>query len=144
MLFFLNIISGRLNCYIVYILFFKGGFGIISYYIDFFLVLLLILILRTLLYGFFFIAIIFIIIIFIFIIIFFYDKLVNFYVLWWLLYQRIFNTFWSLPYPCSKLYVIQQWRIQRGFQVLVNVGANKDVIRVIIISCRVCCRRRRP
>ena len=31
------------------------------------------------------------------------DKLVNFYVLGWLLYQRIFNTFRSLPYPCSKL-----------------------------------------
>ena len=29
---------------------------------------------------------------------FFCDKLVNFYVLGWLLYQRIFNTFRSLPY----------------------------------------------
>ena len=36
-------------------------------------------------------------------IIIFCDKLVNFYVLGWLLYQRIFNTFRSLPYPCSKL-----------------------------------------
>ena len=60
----------------------------------------MILILRTLLYIDFFFFYSFFIIIIIF---FFGDKLVNFYVLGWLLYQRIFNTFRSLPYPCSKL-----------------------------------------
>ena len=60
----------------------------------------MILILRTLLY----IDLFFIFIIIIFYYYFFFcDKLVNFYVLGWLLYQRIFNTFRSLPYPCSKL-----------------------------------------
>ena len=38
-----------------------------------------------------------------FFIVIFCDKLVNFYVLGWLLYQRIFNTFRSLPYPCSTI-----------------------------------------
>ena len=69
----------------------------------FFGVSLLILILRTLLYIFSHNFFIIIIIIIFFIIINFCDKLVNFYVLGWLLYQRIFNTFRSLPYPCSKL-----------------------------------------
>ena len=45
----------------------------------------------------------FIFIIIIIIIIIFCDKLVYLYVFGWLLYQRIFNTFRSLPYPCSKL-----------------------------------------
>ena len=51
----------------------------------------------TIVYRFFYFYFIIIIIII------FCDKLVNFYVLGWLLYQRIFNTFRSLPYPCSKL-----------------------------------------
>ena len=39
------------------------------------------------------------------------DKLVNFYDVEWLLYQRIFNTFMSLPYPCSRAYYVVQYII---------------------------------
>ena len=53
----------------------------------FFIIFYFLLLLLLLLFFFFFVC----------------DKLVNFYVLGWLLYQRIFNTFRSLPYPCSKL-----------------------------------------
>ena len=90
------------NIYIIY--------NIILNFLFFFGVSLLILILRTLLYIDFYFSHNFVVIFFnyyyyyfLIIIIVFCDKLVNFYVLGWLLYQRIFNTFRSLPYPCSKL-----------------------------------------